>query len=90
MTTPRLVPLRRMTLVQPPADEGCTQTTYRASLDHTASAQPIGEAAKSDAPTPREIEHYRMGWWWGLTCGGCAVGLVMALAVASFVFGLKG
>lgn len=62
---------------------------HRVSLDHTASAALIGEGSDNHDPTPREIEHYRMGWWWGLTCGGCAVALVMGLAVAAFVFGLK-
>jgi len=61
---------------------------HRVDLNHTASAALIGDASDSDDPTPSEIEHYRMGWWWGLTCGGCAVGLVMGAAALSFLAGV--
>lgn len=63
MTTPRLVPLRRMTLVeQQPVDQpahrdplhgavqaACTHATFRASLDHTESAV---AAMDADEPKP--------------------------------------
>ena len=84
MTTPRLIPLRRMTLAEPAADQACTQTTFRASLDHTESA-----AMAFDAEDPRPLlgRDYSMGHAHGYidglrACGQRTPGLVLYLAGA--------
>jgi hypothetical protein len=95
MTTPRLVPLRRITLVQPPVDrhparrdplhgavQACTATTFRASLDHTESAV---AAMDPGDPHPGPVQMYgpepMRAPRWLLFVAGVAIGSVVSVWV---------